>query len=435
MTNQAAATPRAVVLNLFYTGLGIARSLGERGVPVIGVSATRRIYGNYTRYAKVLFAPDSRTQPEELFAFLLRLAREEGAPLVIFPTRDDDLVFLERFREQLEPYYRMVLPSRAALEICLNKWETFVESRRAGVPAPECWLMDGPEDLQRVAKQARYPCVLKAVAAHHWRRGHNWELVGARKAIGIDSAPELDAAYREVAQADQRALVQEMVQGGDDSILIVACYFDRGGKWVAGFNTQKLVQIPAGFGTGCIVRSTDRPELFERTRRLLEHIGYSGVAEVEYKWDAADREYKLIEVNPRPWDQHRLGNAAGVDLMYAAYCDHAGLAMPQMGKPVPGHKWIAEDTFITAAVRSLNGSAPSLAVLWNQARGKRIYAIWSLSDPLPWIVYLTSFIPQLIAATWRAAWAATRAKFSGARNAQKKELVYETGIQKSERAG
>ena len=52
--------PTAIVMNLFYTGLGIARSLGERGIPVIGLSAHRGIYGSYTRYAEVRSSPDSR---------------------------------------------------------------------------------------------------------------------------------------------------------------------------------------------------------------------------------------------------------------------------------------------------------------------------------------------------------------------------------------
>ena len=31
----------AIVMNMFYTGLGIARSLGERGISVIGITAER----------------------------------------------------------------------------------------------------------------------------------------------------------------------------------------------------------------------------------------------------------------------------------------------------------------------------------------------------------------------------------------------------------
>jgi predicted ATP-grasp superfamily ATP-dependent carboligase len=422
-------------MNLFYTGLGIARSLGARGIPVTGLTTKRGVYGNYTRYAEVLLSPDSRSEPEALLAFLLKIGRDRNGRAIIFPTRDDDLVFLDRFRAELEPYYRMVLPPQEALNACLNKWFTYLAAREAGVSAPECWLVERPEDLQRVMRRVIYPCVLKAVSAHHWRQGRNWELVGARKAIGVSSEAELIAAYEEVAQADQRALIQEMVVGGDESILIVACYFDQKGKWAAGFNTQKLVQIPAGFGTGCIVQSVERPELFERTRKLLEQMGYKGIAEVEYKWDAVEHEFKLIEVNPRPWDQHRLGYAAGVDVIYTAYCDHAELAMPEPAAPAAGHKWIAEDTFVTAAVRSLSGGVPRIATLLGEARGKRIYAIWSASDPLPSLVWGGSFVLELIGATWRAAWAALRRKWSVKAGRQKKELVYETPIEKSERAG
>ena len=56
--------PAAVVMNMFDTGLGIARSLGSRGIPVIGLSAQSGVYGNATRYAKVLPSPDSKAEPE-----------------------------------------------------------------------------------------------------------------------------------------------------------------------------------------------------------------------------------------------------------------------------------------------------------------------------------------------------------------------------------
>src|SRR5271167_2758087 len=91
----------AVVMNMSYTGLGIARSLGERGVSVIGLSAQPRLCGNFTRYAKVLRCPDSRHEPEALLHFLLTLGPELGRGSVIFPTRDDDVLFLDRYRDKL----------------------------------------------------------------------------------------------------------------------------------------------------------------------------------------------------------------------------------------------------------------------------------------------------------------------------------------------
>jgi predicted ATP-grasp superfamily ATP-dependent carboligase len=426
----------AIVMNLFYTGLGIARSLGERGVPVIGLTSRRGVYGNFTRYAKAVISPDSREEPEKLLAFLLKLARQFGRPAVIFPTRDDDLVFLDRFRTELQPYFSIVAPDHAALNICLSKMETYRTAERAGVASPRCWIIEEREHLKRALQELTYPCVLKPLSSHHWRQRGNWRLVGARKAIGIGSEQELLAEYDAISRADKRAVIQEMVPGGDECLVIVGCYLDRKGRWVAGFNTQKLAQVPEGFGTGCIVQSVECPELFAPTARLLESIGFQGIAEVEYKWDATAGAYKLIEINPRSWDQHRLGNASGIDLICLAYNDHAGLPVEAARRPAPGqHKWIAEDTFVTTALTLLWRRDPRLRLLLQKARGKRIYAIWSARDPLPLVVYaIAGLIPQLFAAGFRTAWSALK-KGIRRHTSAKEGLVYENRLEKNKSIG
>jgi len=418
-------------MNLFNTGLGIARSLGEAGIPVIGLTARRGTYGNFTRHARTVVCPDSREQPEALLRFLTRMAREFDGRSVIFPTRDDDLMFLDRFRLELEPYFTAVMPDRSALHACLDKWETSQSAKRAGVAAPQCWKVETAEDLNRVAEEVRYPCVLKPLSAHYWRQRSNWQLVGARKAIVAHSEKELLREYAHVACADNRAIVQELVAGGDEHLLITACYLDRRSRCVGAFQLQKLVQIPEGFGTGCILESVDRPELLEPTLRLLESIGFSGIAEVEYKWDPVTGDHKLIEINPRPWDQHRLGNACGVDLIYMAYCDHAGLAMPPGARLVTGRKWIAEDTFLTTALRMVWRRDPKLRSLLRQAGGKRVYAIWSTSDPLPFIAYLLlQFFPEMLKSRIAAVWSSLARLFSGNRLPEKKGLVHESQLKK-----
>lgn len=397
------AGPRAVVMNMFYTGLGIARSLGERGVPVIGLSSRRGHYGNHSRYAKTVLCPDSRNEPEALLEFMLAMGRELGKHCVLFPTRDDDLVFIDRFREQLAPYYSPVVPGHAALKLCLDKWETSLAAQRSGVPAPRCWVLNGKEDLLRAAREVKYPCVLKPLEAHHWRQGNNWQRVGGRKAVGLASQQELLTEYETISGVETRALLQEMIPGGDDCLVIAACFVDRQSRLVAGFNTHKVLQVPEQFGTGCIVESVSRPELFEPTARLLQEVGFSGIAEVEYKWHAGKREFQLIEINPRPWDQHRLGYAAGVDLIYLAYCEHAGLPIPAVGKPSPGRKWIAEDVLVSALIRSVRPGEASAASLLRKAAGQRMYAIWSAKDPMPALMYWTrQFLPELAGSVSRA---------------------------------
>ena len=399
----------AVVMNMFYSGLGIARSLGEHGVPVIGLSSQPRVYGNYTRYAKIRSCPDSRNEPDALLEFMLRLGDEFSERAVIFPTRDDDVAFLSRFRHELEPKFTLTVPAAAVVDACLSKWETYLCAQEAGVTTPRCWLVENEGDLHRVLDELVYPCVAKPVNTQQWRRGRNWELVGCRKAIAISSREQLLAEYNALRRADDHLLLQELIPGSDENLVIAACYFNRQSEFVAGFNTQKVVQIPEGFGTGCIVQAADQPELFNITTKLLQKMRFTGIAEVEYKWDSTRQIFQLIEVNPRPWDQHRLGPACGVDLIYLAYCEHAGWPLPPVQKTTTRVKWIAEDAFLLNFIRLLWNRDRQAFKLLKLARGKRIYAIWSVRDPFPCLIYITTFlIPYIVRSGFQALYSAVR---------------------------
>jgi hypothetical protein len=114
-----------------------------------------------------------------------------------------------------------------------------------------------------------------------------------------------------------------------------------------------------------------------------------------------------------------------------AYCDHAGLAMQPATKLAPGHKWIAEDTFLTAALRMLWRRDPKLHSLLRQARGRRIFAIWSASDPLPLIAYfLLRFLPEVLGSRVAAARSTVKRLLSGNRLPEEKGLAYESHLQK-----
>ena len=386
----------AIVMNMFYTGLGIARSLGEQGIPVIGLTARPDVYGNYTRYASIRTSPDSREEPEALLQFLLRLGGELGARGVLFPTRDDDVLFLDHYRESLSRYFDLVVSPTEMVRACLDKWETYLHACRAGVDTPRCWVVQNEQELSLAAKEITFPCVMKPLSSHLWRQHDNWERVGGRKAIGIESHPDLLAEYAHISGADSHVLIQELIPGGDDQLFIAACYLDEQSRVVASFAARKLLQYPAGFGTGCIVQTVDCPEVIELAAKLLQSMKFAGVAEVEFKRDPASGRYKLIEVNARPWDQHRLGNACGVDLMHVAYCDKAGLPLPAGAPGKTGHKWIAEDVFLTTALRMAWKRDPQFWRLFALARGRRIYGIWSRHDVRPFTLYMAKFVPRLI---------------------------------------
>ena len=81
----------------------------------------------------------------------------------------------------------------------------------------------------------------------------------------------------------------------------------------------------------------------------------------------------------------------------------------QVPSAPPDYKWIAEDAFVNAALSLVRSRSPKLRSLFQLARGKRIYAIWSTRDPLPFIAYFAGrFIPATVGSVVRVVWLALR---------------------------
>src|SRR6266508_608676 len=156
-----AATPPAVVLNMYSTGLGIARDLGREGVTVIGVSSRPDAFGRHSRYCRALVGPDSQDEPDALAEFLARLADSLGARAVLFPTRDADVRFLDRYRERLEERFVMPRVSGDQLDSILNKARLTETARSLGIPAPVTITVRSRSDLEENRGRFLFPSVLK----------------------------------------------------------------------------------------------------------------------------------------------------------------------------------------------------------------------------------------------------------------------------------
>ncbi len=397
----AVGLPPVIVLNLFHSGLGIARQLAGTGVRVVGLSAHPRIYGNFTRLCEVRVAPNSQEQPQQLADFLLQIGPElHGA--IVFPTRDADLLFLDRFRSDLEPFYKLAIPPRQVLFRVLDKAALSEIAMRAGIPVPRTTVVADRAQLQSRAESVGFPCVLKPVSSVHWRQGTNWKAVGGRKAFRANSLVELQQLYERISRVQCELLLQEWIPGATDQILVWGGYARRDLEPLTYFTARKLIQCPDEFGTGCVVESDQLPDLLEPSVRLCRALAYEGLAEIEYKRDTRDGTLKLIEINPRHWDWHQLGSASRVNLTWAAYCHLSGRRIEPVSPPIQRVKWLAEDAFLTHALASFYGGQLSLRQVWSALAGKRTYGMFAWNDPLPFLRYsVATLLPSLASAAVR----------------------------------
>jgi D-aspartate ligase len=377
------------ILNLSYTGLGIARSFAGAGIEVFGIGSKKFAYGNFSRFVKFHLSPDSLDEPEELCEFLVSFSKKGTRKPVVFPTRDHDLIFLDRYRKRLEPHFILPLPPSDVLDRVLNKWRLFETANACDLPTPETYLIQDDKELELVRLSLHYPLVLKPIYAADWRKDGVWEAVGKRKAIYVESEDHLLEEYNAFKRVQPKVILQKYVEGEDQDIYTFCSYCDQESDVVVSFNTRKIIQAPERFGTGILVKSTISKEPSKLGRRLLKHLRFTGVSEIEYKRDPSTGTYYLIEVNPRFWDQHRLSRSWGINLPWITY-NHL-IERPVAPRPYGYSEmtWIAEDTYLDYRLRQLLRRKKPIRI---QRSTKRIYAIWSLDDPGPSIIAVSSLV-------------------------------------------
>jgi D-aspartate ligase len=97
----------------------------------------------------------------------------------------------------------------------------------------------------------------------------------------------------------------------------------------------------------------DNPQLHGQATELLTRLGFRGIVDLDYRFDARDGRYKLLDFNPRVGAQFRLfSDTAGVDVVVAAHLDLTGRPVPQ-GSPHLGRRFLVEnyDPFAALAYR------------------------------------------------------------------------------------
>jgi D-aspartate ligase len=404
--NKPASTPSPTVLvmNPYYTGLGIARALRGLRVPIVALSSEANIPGARSRYFnQVLMAPNGRDEPEALCDFLVKAGAGFPCKPVVFPTRDFDVIFLERFHDALAPWYVLPQPDNSQILRMMDKLELASVAMKLGLPTPRTASCDSAESLEIQASTMRFPVIAKPRYAFQWRQQGLWEKVGAQKAFIVDSREDLRRLYSRLAAVTEEVLLQEYIPGVDMDIVVCCVYIGRDGKPKGHFTGRKLKQSPPLVGTGCVVEAVDCPAIVSPTFALLNAFGYTGIAEVEFKLDKATGIYYLIEINPRHWDQHELGTLVGINISRLAYEDMLGRAPQSILPTYPAGSrcvWVAERELaldlgrsVLAAIRAVPASGrfhrgvAAAALGWRETsallRGRRIYSMSRLSDPLP----------------------------------------------------
>ena len=206
-------------------------------------------------------------------------------------------------------------------------------AKRIGVPTPFTTSISEHENVAAMADSVRFPCIIK------YRNG---ELMGKKPKERYTVVHDRDAfirAYTEMQMEDENPIASDYISGHD---LGVAVVMNRMHEPVSFLCYESLREYPIQGGPTCYLRTIYSPRMVEYSIRLLQEIGFTGIAMLDFK-GTPDNPY-FLEINPRLW-----GSAA---ITYLSGCDFFESYVLAATEDTPGQTIDKLEMTVVQALRS-----------------------------------------------------------------------------------
>lgn len=368
---------------LAHGALGAVRSLGRLGIAVHVLDT-----GDWAPLRASRYVAGGAGIPLDGDAECVRHVVAYGGR---FPTRpvlvaigDVSALFLEKHAEELSKWYLLPRAPHGLASRLADKVAMASLCSHHSIATPR-WLL--PEDVDEAVEFAHdvgFPLMLKSVDPReiHWGQGE----VSVRRVADLAALRGLlvDPSGR----LRPNVMLQQFLAGGPENVWFFHGYFDSTATCLAGFVGQKLRENPPGAGPTVLGVCRDNPTVRTRAERLLSSLGYRGIVDAEFRYDARTDEYYLIDLNPRIGANFRLFvTDNGIDVVRAMYLDLTGAAVPSHLPPVGRKWWVESQDPVTWPTYFGSGRLPWTSLLPSLV-GVREAAWWAIDDPQPFLTML-----------------------------------------------
>ena len=377
----AANRPYAIVIGLdTMQGLQTARILAERGVPVIAYASSPSHHACRTNVCeRILIAPTG----DELLDSLEALGPTLGQKAVLIPCQDGKVLTVSRHRERLSPWYHVLLPAQETVEMLMDKTAFYRFALEHGHPIAPTRFLESRADAESAAAELTFPVILKPSY-----RSSVWTENTTAKGFKCENPDQLLARYDRCSAWSAELIAQKWIPGSVADLYSCNAYLDREGNVLASFVARKLRQWPPDTGQSSLGEECREEAVRDETLRLLEAVGYTGLAYVETKRDPTTGRHYIVEPNVgRPTGRSAIAEGGGVELLYTMYCDATGLPLPAARvQAFTGVKWVHLRRDLQSAFVGFRRGELSVGGWWRSFRGRKVYAVFSWRDPLPFVL-------------------------------------------------
>ena len=267
-------------------GLWVVRSLARSGLDVFAVCRTERGQSAHSRYARGAWVmetgPSSPAFADEVLE--LATALDVGSVMTIAESYHRALI---RVRGRFEPGMHVFSPAEEPFRKATDKDYMHGLCEQLGVPVARGTTLD--RLMAAGAQRLRFPLVLRTRNQNTDDERPPW------KAAYAEDKKGLEGVFRQVEGMASNVLVQEYHPGVEDHIQVLM----HQGQPVMVGEYEGEHHMPLAGGVTVQRVSCRHPDIERDAVRLLQAIGWEGIAGVQFHYDPATGKYIFLEINPR----------------------------------------------------------------------------------------------------------------------------------------
>ena len=309
----------AVVVGCGLGALGALRLLHRAGIPVYSLDAQPSCESRSRWFRPLPGAGEALAGGAPLARALELSSLERG---VLIPCSDSLLVAISELPPALALRFPSSTASPAAVAQLTSKAQFTTLLDSIDVPRPRTVVINDAADLERFAGMEFSQLFLKPVDSAGFLRRFGV------KGCHVRDLADARAQLAHIHAQGHRVVVQEYVPGPGSNHFLIDGFAGAGGEVRALFARRRLRMYPPDFGDSSHMISVPLAEVepaVRSLRQILAAIRYRGIFSAEFKIDARDEAFRILEINARVWIYVEFAGRCGVDVCTMAYRDALGL--------------------------------------------------------------------------------------------------------------
>lgn len=260
--------------------------------------------------------------PAELTAYLNTLPFQKA---VLIPCSDHWTRAIAELRADLRDRYPASVASANTVDIMADKWRFAEMLEREDVPRPKTIALHSYEELSALPDSSFENMFLKPLDSQKFSN-----LTGT-KAFQLESRRHALALMADMERNGKDGfpiLLQEYIPGSAGSYFLVDGFVDRRGRTLGLIARRRHRMYPAPFGNSTFSETISLDQVkgaADTLERIWSATKYCGVFDAEFKYDERDGQFKIVEINARPWWFVEFATRCGVNLCQMSYRHALGL--------------------------------------------------------------------------------------------------------------